>query len=71
MVNMNVLSLQMIASETRKQVNCVANRATFCRKKQRVATMKTTDEYKASVSNAIAFKHEHPDEKSTTAARIY
>jgi hypothetical protein len=33
--------------------------------------MKTTDEYKASVSNAIAFKHEHPDEKSTTAARIY
>jgi hypothetical protein len=33
--------------------------------------MKTTNEYKASVSNAIAFKHEHPDEKSTTAARIY
>jgi hypothetical protein len=27
--------------------------------------------YKASVSKAIAFKHEHPDEKSTTAARIY
>ena len=33
--------------------------------------MKTTDEYKASVSEAIAFKHENPDEKSTTAARIY
>jgi hypothetical protein len=33
--------------------------------------MKTTNEYKASVSNAIAFKHEHPDEKATTAARIY
>jgi hypothetical protein len=33
--------------------------------------MKTTNEYKASVSNAIAFKHKHPDEKATTAARIY
>jgi len=33
--------------------------------------MKTTDEYKAAVSNAISFKHEHPDEKATTAARIY
>jgi hypothetical protein len=33
--------------------------------------MKTADEYKAAVSNAIAFKHEHPDEKATTAARIH
>jgi hypothetical protein len=33
--------------------------------------MKTTDEYKASVVNAIAFKHDHPDEKATTAARIH
>jgi DNA gyrase inhibitor GyrI len=33
--------------------------------------MKTTDEYKASVSEAIAFKHDHPDEKAATAARIY
>jgi hypothetical protein len=33
--------------------------------------MQTTDEYKAAVSNAIAFKHENPDEKATTAARIH
>jgi hypothetical protein len=34
--------------------------------------MKTAaDEYKAAVSNAIAFKREHPDEKATTAARIH
>jgi hypothetical protein len=33
--------------------------------------MKPTDEYKASLSNATAFKHEFPEEKSTTAARIY
>jgi hypothetical protein len=33
--------------------------------------MKTTDEYKVAVANAIAFKHEHPDEKATTAARIH
>jgi hypothetical protein len=33
--------------------------------------MKTTDEYKAAVANAIAFKHENPDEKATTAARIH
>jgi hypothetical protein len=33
--------------------------------------MKTTDEYKAAVTNAVAFKHEHPDEKATTAARIH
>ena len=33
--------------------------------------MKPTDEYKASLSNAIAFKHEYPKEKSTAAARIY
>ena len=33
--------------------------------------MKTTDEYKAAVANAVAFKHEHPDEKATTAARIH
>jgi hypothetical protein len=50
-------------------VKCVA----FSRvAKQHVATkMKTTSKYKASVSKAIAFKHEHPDEKSTTAAQIY
>jgi hypothetical protein len=33
--------------------------------------MQTTDEYKAAVSNAVAFKHENPDEKATTAARIH
>jgi hypothetical protein len=33
--------------------------------------MKTTDEYKAAVTNAVAFKHEHPGEKATTAARIH
>jgi hypothetical protein len=33
--------------------------------------MKTTDEYKAGVSDAVAFKHEHPNEKATTAARIH
>ena len=33
--------------------------------------MKTTDEYKAAVANAIAFKHDHPDEKVTTAAQIH
>jgi len=33
--------------------------------------MKPTDEYKASLSNATAFKLEYPEEKATTAARIY
>ena len=33
--------------------------------------MKPTDEYKASLSNAIAFKLEYPEEKATTAAQIY
>jgi hypothetical protein len=33
--------------------------------------MKTTDEYKAAVADAISFKHEHPNEKATTAARIH
>jgi hypothetical protein len=33
--------------------------------------MKPTDPYKASLSNATAFKHENPEEKSITAARIY
>ena len=33
--------------------------------------MKTTGEYNAAVASAIAFKHEHPDEKASTAARIY
>jgi hypothetical protein len=33
--------------------------------------MKATDEYKAAVANAIAFKHDHPDENATTAARIH
>jgi hypothetical protein len=33
--------------------------------------MKTTDEYKAAVANAIAFKHDHSDEKATTAAQIH
>jgi hypothetical protein len=33
--------------------------------------MNTTDEYKVAISNAIAFKHEHPDENATIAARIY
>ena len=35
------------------------------------SNMQTTDEYKAAVSNAVAFKHENPDEKATTAARIH
>jgi hypothetical protein len=33
--------------------------------------MKTTDEYKAAVANAIAFKNENPNENATTAARIH
>src|ERR1700736_3190099 len=33
--------------------------------------MKPTDQYKAALSNATAFKHEYPEEKSITAARIY
>ncbi len=33
--------------------------------------MQTTDEYKAAVSNAVAFKHENPDKKATTAAWIH
>jgi len=33
--------------------------------------MKTTDEYKAAVADAVAFKHEHLDENATTAARIH
>ena len=33
--------------------------------------MKPTDQYKAALSNATAFKHEYPKEKSITAARIY
>jgi hypothetical protein len=33
--------------------------------------MKTTNEYKAAITNAVAFKHDHPDEKATTAARIH
>jgi hypothetical protein len=36
-----------------------------------ILEMKPTDEYKASLSNATAFKHEFPKEKSTTAAQIY
>jgi hypothetical protein len=32
--------------------------------------MKTTDEYKAAVADAVAFKHKHPDEKATTAIEI-
>jgi hypothetical protein len=33
--------------------------------------MKTTDGYKAAVSDAVALKREHPDEKATTVARIH
>jgi len=33
--------------------------------------MKTTDEYKAAVTDAVAFKHEHLDENAATAARIH
>ena len=33
--------------------------------------MQTIHEYKAAVSNAVAFKHENPDEKVTTAAWIH
>ncbi len=33
--------------------------------------MKTTDEYKTAIADAVAFKHENPDEKATTAARIH
>jgi len=33
--------------------------------------MKPTDEYKASLSNATAFKHGYPEGRSTTAAWIY
>jgi hypothetical protein len=33
--------------------------------------MKTTDEYKAAVADAVVFKHKHLNEKTTTAARIY
>jgi hypothetical protein len=33
--------------------------------------MKTTDEYKAAVANAITCKHENPNENATTAAQIH
>jgi hypothetical protein len=33
--------------------------------------MTVPNEYKTSLSNAIAFKHEHPEETATTAAQIY
>jgi hypothetical protein len=33
--------------------------------------MKTTDEYKVAFADAIAFKHENPNENATTAARIH
>ena len=33
--------------------------------------MKSTDQYKASLSNTTAFKHENPKEKAITAAWIY
>ena len=33
--------------------------------------MKTTNEYKAAIADAVAFKHENPDENATTAAQIY
>jgi len=33
--------------------------------------MTVTNEHKTSFSNAIAFKHEHPEETAATAARIY
>jgi hypothetical protein len=33
--------------------------------------MKTTDEYKAAVANAVAFKHKYLNEKATTAVQIY
>ena len=33
--------------------------------------MKTTNEYKASMSDAMAFKHENPNENAITAARIH
>jgi hypothetical protein len=33
--------------------------------------MMTTSKYKAGVSSAVAFKHEYPNEKATTAARIH
>jgi hypothetical protein len=33
--------------------------------------MKPTDEYKASLSNATAFKLKYPKETATTAAQIY
>ena len=33
--------------------------------------MKTTNEYKASMSDAMAFKHENPNEKAIIATRIH
>jgi len=33
--------------------------------------MKPTDEYTDALANATAFKHDNPDEKQVTAARIY
>jgi hypothetical protein len=33
--------------------------------------MKTTDEYKAAVSNAIAFQHENLTEKATVTMQVY
>jgi hypothetical protein len=33
--------------------------------------MKTIDEHKAALASAIAFKHENPNENTTTAARIH
>jgi hypothetical protein len=55
-------------------VRRVSYSRTTKKSKQRIATsqpaykMKTTDEYKAAISDAKAFKHENPNEKAITAA---
>ena len=38
---------------------------------QYLLKMNIASQYKASLSNATAFKHKYLEEKSTTAARIY
>jgi len=51
---------------------CIAKIAELPKTKStRRNKMMTTSEYKAGVSNAVAFKHEYPNEKATTAARIH
>jgi hypothetical protein len=56
------------ASASRKNSQTTQNKST---RRNPSSKMKTANEYKEGVSSAVAFKHEYPNEKATTAARIH